>query len=63
MGSVVTGVAELGSSTAPDQVPLPDALGMWVLCNLRGRCPTYEESGPTYTIGKMLEHTFAGWWE
>ncbi len=40
-----------------------DALGVWVLWNLYGRCPTHEESKPARAIGGMLGHTFSAWWD
>ena len=47
----------------PGHVEMTDALGMWILWNLYGRCPSNAESAPARTIGKMLQATFAGWWE
>jgi hypothetical protein len=47
----------------PGHVAIADALGMWILWNLYGHCPSYAESAPARTIGKMLQATFAAWWE
>ena len=47
----------------PGHPTITDALGMWILWNLYGRCPSYEESAPARTIGGMLEQAFAGWWD
>jgi len=51
-----------GLPDSPQHVSIVDASGIWVLWNLFGRCPSYEESRPARAIGRMLQATFAGWW-
>ncbi len=51
-------------SASDEQVDIitADAIGMWLLCNLYGRFPSMEESGPARPLGGLLLDTFADWW-
>ena len=52
-----------GSPGQHSDVTPKDALGMWVLWNIYGRCPSDEEAKPARAIGGMLEHAFSSWWD
>lgn len=45
------------------QEELGNAIGIWILWNLYGRAPMFDEAAPAKTIGGMLFSTFGTWWD
>ena len=47
---------------ADNGISPPDAIGMWLLVNLKGDWPNVEESQPARPLGIFLLNAFQGWW-
>lgn len=44
-------------------IDLPDAIGTWVIWNLKQGCPSQQELGLARPMGIFLVKAFAQWWD